>query len=171
MTGRVEPWRPIAAPEFDYELATGELRSFPPRREALVALLVFYSLPESLPRLRTLVQERQSRIYGGARIVALPTRDDASVADLGLDDLAKSVLGTTAHEVAGAYALFARTREDGDPGAPGHFEFLIDRQGYLRARTIGVPDSASAWARGLPAQIEFLEHEAPHAAPAGGHAH
>lgn len=171
MTGRVEPWRPIAAPEFDYELATGELRSFPPRREALVALLVFYSLPESLPRLRTLVQERQSRAYGGVRIVALPTRDVASVADLGRGDLAKSVLGTTAHDVAGAYARFARTRENGDPGAPGHFEFLIDRQGYLRARTIGVPDSASAWARGLPAQIEFLEHEAPHAAPAGGHAH
>jgi copper resistance protein D len=62
-----------------------------------------------------------------------------------------------AADIVTAYDLFA-------PGP--HAEFLIDRQGYLRARWTAPPTP-----EGLTAEVERLNAEKVTAAPADEHAH
>jgi putative copper resistance protein D len=85
----------------------------------------------------------------------------------------QSMFVMTSPDVAAAYTMFAR-QKDTAPGsnvAPAHMEFLIDRQGYLRARWIGVPDAAMDRMTWMLAQIEVLKHEPLHAPSSEGHAH
>ena len=78
----------------------------------------------------------------------------------------------TSPDVAAAYTMFARRKDAASSElAPAHMEFLIDRQGYLRARWIGVPDAATDRMPWILAQIEVLKHEPPHALSSEGHAH
>jgi putative copper resistance protein D len=67
--------------------------------------------------------------------------------------------------------MFARRRIESGNEAPTHVEFLIDRQGYLRARWIGIRDAAKTQAAEMLAQIELLNREPPGAPPAEGHGH
>jgi putative copper resistance protein D len=55
--------------------------------------------------------------------------------------------------------------------ASDHFELLVDRDGYLRARW--APGETPDWSRmpELLAQIETLRREGPHRAAPAGHAH
>ncbi len=68
--------------------------------------------------------------------------------------------------------MFARRKDTarGDV-APEHIEFLIDRQGYLRARWIGVPDAATDRVTWMLAQIDVLKREPPHAPSSELHMH
>jgi putative copper resistance protein D len=52
-----------------------------------------------------------------------------------------------------------------------HFEFLVDRDGYLRARW--APGDGPDWSRmpELLAQVETLRLEGPHEAAHAGHVH
>jgi putative copper resistance protein D len=52
-----------------------------------------------------------------------------------------------------------------------HFEFLVDRDGYLRARW--APGDGPDWSRmpELLAQVETLKLEGPHEAAHSGHVH
>ena len=73
--------------------------------------------------------------------------------------------------VATAYTLFTRQAVDSSSATSAHVEFLIDRQGYLRARWIGVPDAAADRIAKMPSQIELLNRERPHAPLSERHAH
>ena len=77
----------------------------------------------------------------------------------------------TLEQLVDAYAMFARRSIESGDDAPAHVEFLIDRQGYLRARWIGVRDAADNRAVEMLAQIELLNREPPGAPPAEGHRH
>ncbi|HKW38994.1 MAG TPA: hypothetical protein VJO54_14440, partial [Burkholderiales bacterium] len=70
--------------------------------------------------------------------------------------------------VAAAYALFLRGEE---AKARDHVEFLIDRDGYLRARW--APGDTPDWSRmpELLAQVETLRREGPHENAPAAHAH
>jgi hypothetical protein len=52
-----------------------------------------------------------------------------------------------------------------------HAEFLIDRQGYLRARWIGVPNAATDGTAQMLEQIDLLKRERPRAVGLWGHTH
>ena len=75
-------------------------------------------------------------------------------------------------EIAETYRLFARSFSDeGLVMAPRHVEFLIDKQGYIRARWL--PAENTGW-RKIPAllqQIELLNREKPRAAAPDDHVH
>jgi hypothetical protein len=61
-------------------------------------------------------------------------------------------------DVATTYSVFARVSDN--PGiAPHHAELLIDRQGHLRARWIGLADEENDHLIDLRSQISELNRE------------
>ena len=115
--------------------------------------------------------EERSFAEDNVRVIAVPTvRSSRSAAAESVNDR-KSIFAITRPDVAVAYAMFARRSIESGDDAPAHVEFLIDRQGYLRARWIGVRDAADNRAVEMFAQIEFLNREPPGAPPAEGHRH
>jgi putative copper export protein/mono/diheme cytochrome c family protein/peroxiredoxin len=169
---RVEPWRPIVAPDFTFQVAARTQESLQQQRGRYIVLVVFYTLPQSLPRLRALAAERSALEQAGARVIAVPMSASSTSGTSDTLDLDQSMFVMTSSDVAAAYTMFARAKDTGSGElAPAHIEFLIDRQGYLRARWIGVPDAATDRMTWMLAQIELLKHEPPRATSSGGHAH
>jgi putative copper resistance protein D len=170
---RVEPWRPVVAPDFTFQVAARTQESLQQQRGRYIAVVVFYTLPHSLSRLRELAAERSALEQAGARVIAAPmSASSTSVASdtLNLDD--QSMFVMTRPDVAAAYTMFARQKDTAPGnGAPAHMEFVIDSQGYLRGRWIGVPDAATDRMTWMLAQVGVLKHEPPHAPSSEGHAH
>jgi putative copper resistance protein D len=171
LTHRVEPWRPLAAPDFTFEIDAQPQESLREQRGRLVTLLVFYTLPDSLPRLRALATAERSFAEAGVRVIAVPLVMSSLSAARESSNDGKSIFAITRPDVAKAYAMFARRGIESGDDAPAHVEFLIDRQGYLRARWIGIPDAAKTQAAEMFAQIELLNREPPGRPPAQDHGH
>ena len=171
LTPRVEPWRPIVAPDFTFEIDAQPQESLREQRGRFVTQLVFYTLPDSLPRLRELATENRAFVEAGVRVIAVPLVTSSTSADAETLNDGKSIFAITRPDIAMAYAMFARKGIESGDDAPAHVEFLIDRQGYLRARWIGVRDAADNRAAEMFAQIELLNREAPGAPLAEGHGH
>jgi putative copper export protein/mono/diheme cytochrome c family protein/peroxiredoxin len=169
---RVETWRPIVAPDFTFQVAARTQESLQQQRGRYIAVVVFYTLPQSLPRLRALAAERSALEQAGARVIAVPMSASSISMVSGTLNLDQSMFVMTSPDVAAAYTMFAR-QKDTAPGivAPAHMEFVIDRQGYLRARWIGIPDAATDRMTWMLAQIEVLKHEPPRAPSSEGRAH
>jgi putative copper resistance protein D len=75
-------------------------------------------------------------------------------------------------EIVETYALFRRTlAAEGVPPVPSHMEFLVDRQGYLRARWIPGQDGGWEDLSRLLHEIGWLDNEAPKAAAPDEHVH
>jgi len=172
LISRVEPWRPIVAPDFTFQGAARTQESLQQQQGRYIALVVFYTLPQSLPRLRALAAARSALKQAGARVIAVPTSASSTAVASDPLNLDQSMFVMASPDVAAAYTMFAR-QKDAAPGnvASPHMEFLIDRQGYLRARWIGVPDAATDRMPWMLSQIELLKHEPPHALSSEGHAH
>jgi len=137
MDSGVGDWRPIPAPDFDFQIgerAQESLRDY--RGEAV--LLVFRAREA---RLRALQAAEGELRRAGVRVVAL--RPGA--------------------RIAAAYALFG--------GAGDDVEFLIDRDGTLRARW--TPGESPDWRRipELLAQLDVLRREGPHESAPAEHVH
>jgi len=164
MDASVEPWRPIVAPDFTFQIARGPQQSLRQYRGRGVVLLVFYALPQARPRLRQLAAAWAEFRRAGVGIIAMPmtsistaSRDDASAAD-------------PDPEVILVYSLFARPTADAE--RPTYdAEFLVDRQGYLRSRW--TPGESPDWNRipELLRQIEILNRENPRPAAYERHVH
>jgi putative copper resistance protein D len=138
----VEPFRAVTAPDFTFQTERGVQESLGAQRGRSIVLLVFYSLPQSLPRLRELASAKLSRLDRmGVRVVALPLEGAPPRRAKGLD---AAMLAGPDPVLVSAYAMFTRTIV-GPPAAPvRHVEFLIDRQGYIRARSV-LPGRDPAW--------------------------
>jgi hypothetical protein len=74
LISRVESWRPIVAPDFTFQVAARTQESLQQQRGRYIALVVFYTLPQSLPRLRALAAERSALEQAGARAIVRGTR-------------------------------------------------------------------------------------------------
>ena len=159
-----EPAHPIVAPDFTFELAGNAQQSLRQPSGTAQTLLVLYTLPESLPRLSTLAVHERAYAAAGARVIAVP-RDNAveTIERAAMVAIAGQNVGTT-------YAMYARQGGEAGTGA-AHAEFLIDRQGYIRARWIGVPSAAANRTSELLSRIKVLESEPARTPPAEGHAH
>jgi len=137
-------------------------------RGKAAVLLVLYTLPDSLPRLREIAAEARSYAAAGARVIAAPLASTSTVAAELPGDL-RNAIATADATVASAYALFARRVAEPE-AAPAHVEFLIDRDGYLRVRWIGVDPAGRRTAETLD-QISILRRETPLPAAPWGHRH
>jgi putative copper resistance protein D len=86
-----------------------------------------------------------------------------------------SLVSDGSREAFDAYALMRRSfSEQGtlpDPPVPPHMEFLIDRQGYVRARWI--PHDGPGWEKmeNLMREIDRLNQEKPSAPAPDDHVH
>ncbi len=167
--GHVEPWRPIVAPDFTFDSPGHAQESLNAQRGKRFTLLVLYTLPQSLPRLKALLANEQVLVDAGVRLIALPTSTLAAVDMQTMKDHA-SVFRIASTDVVTTYSMFARQDPDSHGGPPTHAEFLIDREGYLRARwpcTAATSDRTAEIFR----ELEFLKHEPARPPAPEGHMH
>lgn len=165
LTASVEPWQPLVAPNFDYEIDHENQRSLLALRGQSAVLLVLYTWPGSQPRLESLLAARARIEAAGARILAFPTTGPSQTG---------AIFAHANPDLVATYGLFRRTLAgQATPPMPAHLEFLIDRQGYLRARWTD-PESAG-WSNigSLLGALEQLRRERPHppAPLVSGHVH
>jgi putative copper resistance protein D len=160
-----EPAGPVVAPDFTFELAGHAQQSLRQANGTTATLLVLYALPESLPRLSALAVHERAYAAAGARVIAVPR--DKTVETINERAPIMAIAGAN---VGTTYAMYARRAGEAGIGL-AHAEFLIDRQGYMRARWIGVPSAAADGTSELLSRIEALASEPPRAPPAEGHAH
>jgi putative copper resistance protein D len=175
----VEPDRPwLAAPDFAFAVGPTPGRTLKEFRGRRHVLLVLFTLPGSRPRLSQLAEAYNTIQEFGAEILAVPMDGGGDIIRR-LGDAPRilfPVVTEGSPEIARTYALFRRTRTpDGllpDPPGPPHMEFLIDRQGYIRARWIPA-GPARGWSDPGPlyAELQQLNEEAPTAPPPGEHVH
>jgi putative copper resistance protein D len=172
LSNHVQPWRfAIVAPDFTFELAGQGQESLSQRRGTSITLLVLYALPQSLPYLRALAAETSALGETGVRVIAMPLSATAPSADAEPRGDGGSIIAIMSANVISAYTMFAR-RDIGAPStAPATVTFLIDRQGYLRARWIGVPDSLPDRMAEAIDQAELLRRERQRAPLPAGHLH
>ncbi|HXZ00356.1 MAG TPA: CopD family protein [Stellaceae bacterium] len=116
-------------------------------------LLVFYRLPDSLPRLRRLASSESRLASAGLGLLAVPA--DAAAEDAEDPTDLPDFAAATGADTAGAYALF-------DNGS-GPCEFLIDRAGFLRARWMAEPADTAALLAQLDRLAQLpLQEQQPH---------
>jgi putative copper export protein/mono/diheme cytochrome c family protein/peroxiredoxin len=160
----IEPERPwLVAPDFAFGVGPEFSRSLKDYRGRKIVLVVLYTLPASHARLRQL-----SEAYGllttlEAEVVAVPT--DASPEAIGRlagwPPIVYPVVTDGAREILDTYRLFSP--------AP-HAEFLVDRQGYLRAIVAAAGD-APRDPDLLLAEIQRLNEERTAPPPPAEHVH
>ncbi len=149
----------VVAPDFSYAVGPTPPRSLKEFRGRWMALVVLFSLPESRHRMDQLAAAYREIEFSGTEVVAVPMdADPAIIGRLGATPpILFPVVTEGGAEITAAYGLFSRVP---GPPAPRHAEFLIDRQGYLRARWMpggggrGWDDLAT-----LRAQIDVLDKE------------
>jgi putative copper resistance protein D len=171
MTDRVKPLRPVFAPDFTFEIIGRPQESLERQRRNGVTLLVFYTLPESLPRLRELANQQHAILAARARVVAVPIGESLITGDAQIATDGESIFAIASPNVAHAYAMFTRQADGSNAVAYTHMEFLVDRHGYLRVRWIGVPDAGDDRTTATLSQIKLLVDEPPRAPVQWGHRH
>lgn len=142
--------------------ASGTLQDF---RSNKTVLLVIFSWPQSQARMEQLKQAYHRLNEQNIIVLAVP------VNELSADEMAQvaaelpfPVVTQSAAEIASSYALSRRTLTHPDiigrGKIPDHMEFLIDRNGYMRARWIPSVDQPG-WSDidKLNQQISLLNRE------------
>ena len=171
MTDRVKPLRPVFAPDFTFEFSARPQESLQRQRANRITLLVFYTLPQSLPRLLELANEQSAILTAGARVIALPISASSSAGDALIAANGESIFAIASPTVAHAYAMFTRQADGSNTAAYAHVEFLVDRYGYLRVRWLGIADAATDRMAATLGQIKLLVDEPPRAPVQWGHRH
>jgi putative copper resistance protein D len=160
LTPSVQPERPlVVAPDFVFTVGPTPARTLKDYRGRRSVLVVLYTLPASRARLSELAARYDVLVPLGVEIIAVPT--DAApdaIKQLGAEPrILFPVVTDGAADIVAAYGLLAR--------AP-HAEFLVDRQGYLRAIDMRPRDTDT-----LVANAEALNRERVVAAPPAEHVH
>jgi len=179
MTPVVQPGRPwLVAPDFTIAVGPAPPRGLKELRDRWMVHLVFFTLPESRPRLIQLAEAYNTLQATGTEVIAVPMDDGAHIIRRlgGRPPLLFPVITDGAAEIAASYALLGRglgPRETSPRAAPPvHVEFLLDRQGYVRARWLpGAPGRGWDSLQALVDQILVLDKETPAGPPPDEHVH
>ena len=179
MTALVPPGRPwLVAPDVAIVVGPAPPRSLKDLRDRWMTLLVLFTLPESRARLAELAEAYNTLQALGTEVVAVPLGDGRDIIRR-LGDrppIFFPVVTDGAGDIAATYTLLARglgpAPPFGRPAPPLHAEFLIDRQGYIRARWLpGSPGPGWDRLATLTAQIQLLDKETPAGAAPDEHVH
>jgi mono/diheme cytochrome c family protein/peroxiredoxin len=160
----VEPGRPwLVAPDFSFGVGPEFASALRDYRGRKIVLLVLYTLPASRPRLAELMESYGLLGALDVEIVAVPTdaAPDAIRQLAGWPPILYPIVTDGAPEILTTYHLLSP--------AP-HAEFLIDRQGYLRAITAAAGD-ARRDVDALLGEVQRLNAERPVAPPPAEHVH
>ena len=88
-------------------------------------VLVLYTLPSSRPRISELARAYDVLWVMGVEVIAVPMQDSPeAIRELGSSPPVLFTVVTDGADIVATYRMFA---------AGAHAEFLIDRQGYIRA--------------------------------------
>lgn len=169
----VEPATTLVAPDFTFGIGVGPGETLKEQRGKAMVHLVLFTLPASLRRLDQLDAAWDTIASTGTRVLAVPMQDGARIYQkLGMHAVNFPVAVDGGPDIAATYTLFRRTfGSEGVPPVPDHMEFLIDRQGYIRARWI--PAEGVGWTEipRLLKEIDRLDKEAPGAPAPEEHVH
>ena len=158
----VEPGRALAAPDFTFQIDGGPQESLNAQRGRFVVLLVLYTLPDSLDRLNELSESSAALRRANVRVIAVPMHAAAAIQDTHTRGILASTLALYDSGLVATYTLFRRTASaERILPIPTHMEFLIDRQGDLRARWFGFEKPGSDRRPDLRRQIDVLNGEKP----------
>jgi putative copper resistance protein D len=179
MTALVPPGRPwLVAPDFAIVVGPAPPRSLKDLRDRWMTLLVLFTLPESRARLGQLAEAYNTLQALGTEVVAVPQGDGRDIIRRlgGRPPILFPVVTDGAPDIAATYALLARGLGPASlspRGAPPlHAEFLVDRQGYIRARWLpGSPGPAWDALPTLTDQIQRLDKETPAGPAPDEHVH
>ncbi|MCP5244994.1 MAG: CopD family protein [Burkholderiales bacterium] len=163
----------VVPPVFSYgglDGSSGVLQEF---RDKSPVLLIIFSWPQSEARIDQLKQSFAKLNERNIAVLAIPTQELKSEAHAEIEaGLPFTLVTQGASEIAESYSLYRRTMSHADllgrGSTPDHMEFLIDRDGYLRARWIPSADK-SGWSNIdlLAKQIDLLNKENLNPAKAG----
>jgi putative copper resistance protein D len=155
------PW--LVAPDFTFGVGPMPPRTLRDYRGRRLVLLALYSLPTSRPRLEQLAQQYELLGVLGAEVIAVPRdADPQAIRRLGAEPrILFPIVTEGAEDILTAYQLF---------GSGRHVEFLIDRQGFIRARWIAGSETRRDMNL-LIAEIQQLNEEQPSGADADEHVH
>ena len=179
MTAVVQPNRPwLVAPDFTIAVGPAPPRGLKELRERWMVHLVFFTLPDSRARLVQLAESYNTLQATGTEVIAIPLDDGAHIIRRlgGRPPVLFPVITDGAAEIAATYGLLGRglgPRELSPRAAPLlHVEFLLDRQGYVRARWLpGAPGPGWETLQTLVDQILLLDKETPAGPPPDEHVH
>ena len=133
---------------------------------------MLFTASQSQPRLEELALAYEKLRGLGVEVLAIP-RDQGPRSGRAAAFL--PVVTDGSQEIFETYALFRRSfSADGtlpDPPVPRHMEFLIDRQGYLRARWIQGEDIGWSEMANLFREIDRLNQEKSSAPAPDDHVH
>ena len=179
MTALVPPGRPwLVAPDLAIVVGPAPPRGLKDLRDRWMTLLVVFTLPESRARLAQLAEAYNTLQALGTEIVAVPRDDGSDVIRRlgGRPPILYPVITDGAADIATAYTLLGRGLGPAGlspRGAPPlHMEFLIDRQGYIRARWLpGAPGPGWDTLPTLVEQIQLIDKETPAGPAPDEHVH
>ncbi|HET9855412.1 MAG TPA: c-type cytochrome, partial [Methylomirabilota bacterium] len=174
MTAVVQPNRPwLVAPDFTITVGPTPPRSLKDLRDRWMVHLVFFTLPDSRVRLVQLAEAYNTLQATGTEVVAVPLDDGAHIIRRlgGRPPVLFPVITEGAPDIAATYALLGRGLAS-RAAPPAHIEFLLDRQGYVRARWLpGSPGQSWQTLQSLVDQILVLDKETPAGPPPDEHVH
>jgi putative copper resistance protein D len=171
LTPRVGPPM-VAAPDFEFGIGVGPGETLRDHRGQAIVHLVLFTLPDSLARLEEIDRAWTKIGLAGARVIAVPMRDaGVTYRRLGTRVMNPAIAVEGSEEIIVTYALLARPAPPRRDAPPAHVEFLIDRQGWLRARW--VPGQEPGWSNlaFLLGEVDGLNKEAQPAPPPDDHLH
>ena len=155
----------VKPPLFSYADNHGVSGSVQDFRGNKIALLVIFSWPQSQVRMEQLKQVYHRLNEQNIAVLAVPANElSADEMTQLAAELPFPIVMQSAAEIATSYALSRRTLTHPDiigrGKIPDHMEFLIDRNGYMRARWIPSVDQ-SGWSDTdkLDQQISLLNRE------------
>ncbi len=175
MAPLVEPGPWLVAPDFVYRTAEAEGKTLKDHRGESVILLVLFTLPYSQVRLEQLEQTYRRLNSVGVEVLLVPWDAQEIHRLVGPTIRSLPLVTDGSQEIFATYTIFRRTlTQEGtlpDPPLPRHMEFLIDRQGYVRARW--APGDGAGWANPdlLLREIDRLNKETPSAPAPDEHVH
>jgi putative copper resistance protein D len=165
----IDPEPRLVAPDFSYTTMVGDGRTLKDHRGRRLVLLVFFRLPDSQQRLVQLRDLAPALQRLGGEVLAVPLDPDRTMPMEQYLSPHVSLVVDGAAEATTTYSLFRKSLNPTvpllNPPLPAHVEFLIDRQGYIRARWL--PDRDPGWAetpvitRGQSGEIRWLPASGP----------
>jgi putative copper resistance protein D len=162
----------IAAPDFVFGAGVGPTETLRDHRGGSIVHLVLFTLPDSLARLEQIDRVWTKIGHAGARVIAVPMGNAEDVyRRLGTRVINPAIAVEGSEEIVAGYQWLAQPAPPARDTAPTHVEFLIDRQGWVRARWM--PDQEPSWTNlaVLLAEIGRLDWEVPAAPPPEDHVH
>jgi len=159
----------LVAPDFNYATVAGAAKTLKDHRGSKIVLLALLDLGRHGARLQQLTDADSSLRSAGVELIVVPHNVVALAANGRFPGF---IVSEGNQEIGASYKLFAHSfSDDKSAKAELHVEYLIDKQGYIRARWLPAENDSSRNLTALKQQIDLLAKEKPRAPAPDDHVH